>query len=142
MLNVINKKCYQKDGNSVCVIKFNLSDDDKIYDSIHYGVYTNCVHKFYKKYKVLADGWNGIPQLTTFTVVGKSKCSPDDKFDAEKGMELAIQRAYKKVNAYNMQFTGMLENEISDILAVVNGKFHCAERQWKENFNKVEELSK
>ena len=144
MLNVFEKKCYQNGNNSVCVIKFNIDSKDKIYKSIAYKTFCEVFEKFRRKYKKIAtiDDYNDVPCLTTFTVVGKAKCSPDDEFDADKGMELAMQRAYQKVNAYNMKFIDMLQMELSDVMSILNIKHHAANRQLMENFSKIQELSK
>ena len=143
MLNVIEKKCYQKDGNSVCVIKFNIDDIDKIYRYIGAKAFRNAYMRFYRKYKKLANEFHNAYMFTTFTVVGKAKCSPDDKFDAEKGMELAMQRAYQKVNVYNLDFISMLSNELEQsVMKKLYDKRNCTNNQICENTAKIKELSK
>ena len=65
---VFNKKCYQKDGNSVCVIKFTFSDADKIYQSIGYKAFINAFKKFHRKYRKIADiNYTHLPSLVVFT---------------------------------------------------------------------------
>ena len=133
MLNIIEKKCYQNGNNSVCVIKFGIDDISKNYDLVGFKTFYNVYNKFCKKYKAICHYNDDVLSQTTFTIVGKAKCSPDDKFDAEKGMQLAMQRAYSKFNAYNMQFIGMLSMELSDIMNILDIKYHCANNQLCEN---------
>lgn len=142
MINVIEKKCYQNKGNSVCVIKFNIDGTDKIYNMMGCNTFNNAFDKFYRKYKSIICVNSPYIRSTIFSVVGKAKCSPDDKFDVEKGMELAMQRAYQKVNAYNMKFIDMLSMELSDVMSILDIKRHCSNNQLCENVIKISELSK
>ena len=41
-------------------------------------------------------GYHDVPTVIQDIFVGKSKCSPDDVFDIEKGKKIAFKRAYAK----------------------------------------------
>ena len=143
MINVIEKKCYQNGKNSTCVIKFGFNDEDKVLTNVGWDIIRRAYNRFSKKYKaILTTNNNFCPTGRVFTVVGKAKCSPDDKFDAEKGMELAMQRAYQKVNAYNMKLIDMFSMELSDLMSNLDIKRHCSNNQLCENVIKISELSK
>lgn len=143
MINVIEKKCYQNGRNSTCVIKFGFNDEDKILTDIDWNLIRRVYNRFSKKYKAILTTKNDFcPTNRVFTIVGKAKCSPEDKFDAEKGMELAMQRAYQKVNAYNHRLINMFFKEIENLTNAFYFKRRSNGNQLCKNEAKINELSK